>query len=283
MPQTDDVAELFRSRWDEFTRTDRKVARVILANYPAAGLETLARLSDRASVSAPSILRCIKKLGFDGYPDFQRALHAELHEKIRNSADRSPIEVEGSAAHLPDDVQERAHECFFNIAETFELLQAPELHAIASLLADKSITLTMIGGHATGALARLLYYRLLPARGNCSVLGRDPLERSERLISINHRDAILIFDHPPYDGAIASFASLAKERRARIVLFTDTQMSPIAEFADAVLCASGGGSDEFSIVSTACLIEFVAAEVLQKVGGPAMDRRRILSLLESEN
>ena len=276
MDERTDVAELFRSRWDEFTRTDRKVARVILANYPAAGLETLARLSERANVSAPSILRCIKKLGFDGYPEFQQALHAELHEKIRNATDRSPIEVEGSASHLPEQVRERSHGYYFNIGETFDLLQAAELDEAVSLIADDTRALTMIGGQVAGALARLMYHRMVMIRPNCSLLGRDPLERSERLIDISKRDVLLIFDHPPYDSGTASFASLARERHARIVLFTDTSMSPISEFADSVLCAAGGLPEDFSIVSTACLAEVVIAEVRRKVGEGAADRRRQL-------
>ncbi len=279
MDERTDVAELFRSRWDEFTRADRKVARVILANYPAAGLETLARLSERANVSAPSILRCIKKLGFEGYPEFQQALHAEVHEKIRNTTDRSPIEVEGSASHLPDPVQQRSHDYYFNIAETFDLLQAGELDAVASLIADTARSLTMIGGQVAGAFARLVYHRMVMIRPNCSLLGRDPLERAERLIDIGQRDVLLVFDHPPYDSATASFASLAKERHARVILFTDTRMSPIAEFADSVLCAAGGSSEDFSIVSTACLAEVVTAEVQRKIGEQAADRRRRLTAI----
>jgi DNA-binding MurR/RpiR family transcriptional regulator len=280
MATTTEVAELFRESWDEFTRTDRKVARVILANYPAAGLETLAQLSDRASVSAPSILRCVKKLGFDGYPEFQKALHAEVHHKIRNTIDIESFD--NSAAHLPPRLQSRSQDYFNNISETFGLLHIAELDGVVKLLSDKSSRLTMLGGVSSDSASRFLFRRLRMIRPNCSLLSRDPLERSERLIEIGRRDVIVTFDHPPYDANTASFAALAKERNAKVVLFTDTSMSPISEFADSVLCAAGGPRDDFSFASTVCLAEIVLAEVRHEVGEHADDRRRELGEIGSE-
>lgn len=269
-----EVADLFRDRWDQFTRTDRKVARVILANYPAAGLETLAQLSDRASVSAPSILRCVKKLGFDGYPEFQKALHAELHDKIRSS--NSNHSLDDFATHLPLRIQDKSKDYFNYISETFDLLQAVELDRVAVLLADKAMSLTMLGHGASGAPAHMLYRRLITIRPNCSLLSSDPLERSERLIEIGKRDVIVTFDHPPYDANTASFSSLAKERNAKVVLITDTQMSPIAEFADSVLSAAGGPAEHYSMASTVCLAEIIFAEVQREGGTHAYNRSRML-------
>jgi len=275
MSDRTEVADLFREHWEQFTRTDRKVARIILADYPAAGLETLAELSGRASVSAPSILRCVKKLGFEGYPEFQKVLHAEVHYKIRNTIDIDSID--DSSSHLPPRIRNKSQSYFSYISETLALLQPAELSDIVDLLSDKSMSLTMLGGVASGALARMLYRRLTMIRADCSLLSRDPLERSERLIEIGKRDVLVAFDHPPYDTNTASFASLASERNAKVVLLTDTQMSPIAEFADAVLCAVGGPPEQFSFASTVCLTEIVISEVQREVGQYAHDRRRELS------
>jgi DNA-binding MurR/RpiR family transcriptional regulator len=274
MAKTMEVAELFRASWGEFTRTDRKVARIILANYPAAGLETLAQLSERANVSAPSIMRCVKKLGFDGYPEFQKALHAEVHHKIRNTIDIESYD--NSAAHLPPRLQAMNQSFFKDIWETFGLLQTAELASVVRLMSDAALRLTLLGGVSSGSVSRFLFRRLRMIRPNCSLLSRDPLERSERLIEIGKRDVIVTFDHPPYDANTASFAALANERNAKVVLFTDSGMSPISEFADSVLCAVGGPADSFSFASTVCLTEVVFADVQHEVGEHANDRRREL-------
>ena len=60
------VAELVRQRQAELSPAERKLARVLLATYPIAGLESVARFAERASVSAPTVTRFITKLGFKG-------------------------------------------------------------------------------------------------------------------------------------------------------------------------------------------------------------------------
>ena len=66
------------------TRSDLKVARALLSNYPAAGLNTVAHLAQVAGVSGPTVVRFVARLGFEGYPDFQQALLAE----VRNACPR---------------------------------------------------------------------------------------------------------------------------------------------------------------------------------------------------
>ena len=64
------VAARIRRRLGRLTPTERRPALALLANYPVAGLETVAQFAARANVSGPTILRLIAKLGFDSYPNF---------------------------------------------------------------------------------------------------------------------------------------------------------------------------------------------------------------------
>src|SRR5438270_4767733 len=76
------VADLVRQRQPELSPAERKLARVLLASYPIAGLESVARFAERAGVSAPTVTRFITKLGFRGYPEFQEALQLEVQERL---------------------------------------------------------------------------------------------------------------------------------------------------------------------------------------------------------
>ena len=92
------VAGDIRQSMERLTRMERKVALVLLTNYPVAGLGTLADLADKSTVSAPTVHRFIGKLGFSGYPDFQQALRtaresqfqSPLTKRIYGEADASP-------------------------------------------------------------------------------------------------------------------------------------------------------------------------------------------------
>ncbi|HEY5858650.1 MAG TPA: MurR/RpiR family transcriptional regulator, partial [Actinomycetota bacterium] len=63
------------------TPAERRVARALLETYPTAGLESLPQLADGAGVTGPTVLRFVRKIGFDGYPDFQRSLRQEVQAR----------------------------------------------------------------------------------------------------------------------------------------------------------------------------------------------------------
>ena len=75
---------------DELTPAERKVARTLLARYPAAGLESTAALAAAAGTGKPTVLRLLARLGFGGYPDFQERLRAEVTIHEREPAEPGP-------------------------------------------------------------------------------------------------------------------------------------------------------------------------------------------------
>src|SRR5258708_38829969 len=72
------VAELVRSCLNGLSPAERKLARVLLASYPIAGLESVARFAERAKVSPPTGTRFITKLGVRGSPEVQATPPAEM-------------------------------------------------------------------------------------------------------------------------------------------------------------------------------------------------------------
>ncbi len=76
--------EIFQ-RMDELTPAERKVARTLLARYPAAGLESSAALAAAAGTSKPTVLRLLARLGFGSYPDFQQRLRTEVTRSMSGS------------------------------------------------------------------------------------------------------------------------------------------------------------------------------------------------------
>src|SRR5438477_5643713 len=99
------VAEVVRQRLDSLSPAERRLARDLLASYPIAGLESVARFAERAAVSPPTVTRFITKLGFRGYPEFQESLRREVQSRLssplaryrdepkRNSAINHALEV----------------------------------------------------------------------------------------------------------------------------------------------------------------------------------------------
>src|SRR5207344_116164 len=102
------IGEEVRERLGEMSPSERRVARTLLATYPTAGLESLPRLADDAGVTGPTVLRFVRKIGFDGYPDFQRSLREEV--QARTEGLPSLYRTKGGAQD--DDVLRQSHEAF---------------------------------------------------------------------------------------------------------------------------------------------------------------------------
>ena len=102
------IGEEVRERFGEMTPSERRVARTLLATYPTAGLESLPRLADDAGVTGPTVLRFVRKIGFDGYPDFQRS----LREEVQARTEGLPSLYRTKGATQDDDVLRRTQEAF---------------------------------------------------------------------------------------------------------------------------------------------------------------------------
>src|SRR3982075_4488520 len=98
------VGELVRNRLASLSPAERKLARVLLASYPIAGPESVARFAERAHVSPPTVTRFITKLGFRGYPEFQETLRHEVQARLSSPLTRYRNEppAQGSSSALVD-------------------------------------------------------------------------------------------------------------------------------------------------------------------------------------
>ncbi len=255
------------------TATDRKIARVLLSHHPVVGLQTLAKVSEQAGISAPSIIRCVKKLGFAGYPEYQKALRAEIGDML---AERAQEESVSDNWHLPERVRKQYAELGCAIQQTFSLLQEAELAGAARLLGDHSKRVSVVGGIVSASLAEVLHRRLMTMRPNCELLSADPLRRSERLIDVSKGDVIIVFDLQPYDSDLAAFARVASERGAQLVVFTDKDLSSITEAARFVFVAAASARALTANTTAVCLIEVLLAEIQRVIGEPADERLRQL-------
>ncbi|SEL36599.1 MurR/RpiR family transcriptional regulator [Streptacidiphilus jiangxiensis] len=273
-PAPGGVGEAVRLRLGEFSPAERKVARVLLAAYPVAGFETVARLAERAGVSAPTVVRFAQRLGFRGYPEFQQALRDELEER-----EASPLSLYGSAefaeqAEAEGGLLARSGRVFSSsVAETFRTLPQDEMDRAIALVADTSRRITVVGGRFTNALASYLCLHLMQMRADCRVLPEAPAPRVAMLAELGRRDVVVALDIRRYESATLKLATAAHTRGATVVLVTDTWLSPVAEVAQVVLPTVVTSPSPYdTLVPAMAVLETVVAGVLASLGEVATAR-----------
>ncbi|HEX6455680.1 MAG TPA: MurR/RpiR family transcriptional regulator, partial [Solirubrobacterales bacterium] len=69
-------------RFDEFSRSQKDVARYIVDHLDEAAFQTAEELARRASTSSSTVVRFSQALGFEGYPELQQAAIEEYRNRV---------------------------------------------------------------------------------------------------------------------------------------------------------------------------------------------------------
>ncbi|QNS02549.1 MurR/RpiR family transcriptional regulator [Streptomyces xanthii] len=273
------LADVIRHKLGDLSPAERKVARVLLVNYPSAGFETVAVLADRAGVSAPTVIRFANRLGYRGFPDFQTALREELDE--RNA---SPLSLCESADHTRADAAPGGEASLLAqgstlfssaVAQTLTELPPHDLEQAVSLLADGKRRITLAGGRFTHLLAQYLGLHLMQLRGDIRLLPEGDVERTATLGALTRRDVLVVFDYRRYEQDKVTMAEIALEQGAKVILFTDRWLSPVSAHAEVVLPSLVTTPSPYdSLVPTLAVVETVVAGVVTALGDAAPERLR---------
>ena len=76
------VLQTIRAGMDTFSKGQKRIAAFILDNYDRAAFMTAAKLGETASVSESTVVRFAAQLGYDGYPDMQKALQELIRGRL---------------------------------------------------------------------------------------------------------------------------------------------------------------------------------------------------------
>src|SRR6188474_2865130 len=74
-----------RERFEEFSRSQKDVARYIVDHLEEAAFQTAEELARRADTSSSTVVRFSQALGFDGYPELQQAAIEEYRATVATS------------------------------------------------------------------------------------------------------------------------------------------------------------------------------------------------------
>jgi DNA-binding MurR/RpiR family transcriptional regulator len=278
------VGELVRQRLDSLSQAERRLARALLASYPIAGLESVARFAERAGVSPPTVTRFIAKLGFRGYPEFQETLRHEVQARLS-----SPLERYREEPKHDSPIKAALDVSAQNLEATAELVSERDVNEAVELLADIRRRVMVVGGRVSAPLARYLTAQLHLLRPGVDLIDSERSAPAQQLIDMRKTDVLVVFDYRRYQADTIECARVASARGCDVVLFTDQWLSPASAVARQVLVTSVETVGPFdSLVGAVALVEAVVASVLARLGPRAearmqnMDRLRAGEVLSSE-
>jgi DNA-binding MurR/RpiR family transcriptional regulator len=274
------VAELVRSCLNGLSPAERKLARVLLASYPIAGLESVARFAERAQVSPPTVTRFITKLGFSGYPEFQETLRHEVQARLSSPLTRyRDDQPERGTESLLSDALDVAAD---NLKATVDVLSHRDVNEAVEIVGDVRRRVMVLGGRVSAPLARYLAAQLHLLRPGIGLVDSERSAPAQQLIDMRKGDVLIVFDYRRYQSDTIESARVAAAQGCNVILFTDPWLSPASAFARQVIVTSVDMVGPFdSLVGAMAVVEGVVAAVLSRLGPRAQSRMQSLERLRA--
>ena len=229
-----DLITKIQSELPGFSKGQKKIARFILEHYDKAAFMTASRLGVTVGVSESTVVRFATELGYDGYPHLQRALQEMIRNKL-TSVQR--MEVAGDRMGGRDVLQTVLHADTDMIRVTLDEIDRDAFQgAVDALMGAKRIYI--LGVRSSSALASFLgfYFNLLFE--NVTLVHTNSVsEIFEQVLRVGPGDVLFGISFPRYSKRTLSAMKYARDRGARVIALTDSQLSPLARVADHVLLA----------------------------------------------
>ena len=259
MPLTVPMDEELRLALPDLTRAERQLASHILSNYPVAALGSITALARAGGVSSPTVVRLVQKLGYKGYPDFQRSLRGQVEAMLV-----SPLVKQARAGAVAEGhvLTRFVGAVMENLQATAAQIDPAEFDAAAALLADPSRRIFAMGGRITHAIADYFVTLMKVIRPEVLLMSDMSNAWPPALLDMKRGDVLIVFDIRRYENAVVQVAEVAREQGAEIVLVTDRWVSPAAAHASHVLpCHIEAPSAWDSNVALMVVVEALLAAV----------------------
>ncbi len=229
-----DLLSYLSEKMPEFSKGQKKIAAYLIERFDKAAYITASRLGEAVGVSESTVVRFASEIGFEGYPQMQKALQ-EVSRNMLTAVQR--MEVASSSIDADDVLNKVLHSDIEKIRKTLEEISKSDFDkAVDKIINAKQIYI--IGTGSSSALAGFLTYYLNHIFDNIRVVNSSSIgDVFENILSIGEGDVLIGLSFPRYSNRTVKAMRYASDKKATVVAITDSASSPIAACAHHLLIA----------------------------------------------
>ena len=231
--QTQDLMKLIQIKFPRLSKGQKLIADFILKNYDKAAFMTAAKLGDSVGVSESTVVRFAIELGFSGYPKLQKALQELIKNKL-TSVQR--LELSNDYACEENVLRGVLKSDIENLRATLEKINLENFNSVIDEI-FKAKTVYIVGLRSSSAIAEFLGFYLRLIIKDVRVVAHNISNIFEQMINCDEGDLVIGIGFPRYALRTINGLEFAKERKAKVVAITDSNVSPLATVADYALIA----------------------------------------------
>jgi DNA-binding MurR/RpiR family transcriptional regulator len=257
-PQLKSLSEYIQERFDEFSRSQKDVARYIVDHLDEAAFLTAEELARRASTSSSTVVRFSQALGFEGYPELQQAAIEEYRSTATGgggeSAPGGGSSSGGGRALFSFDHSELEGSLsadYSNLEETARNLTREQVDGAVAALAEAQ-RVVIVGVDQMAFFASYLRHILSLLDIRAEIVASTGGESLQRLGRIDDETLVIVLSCGRAHPLLLRAMKLSLHRGARTLAISDASMSEVGEHAEQTLYFSSN-SPSFARSHTALM------------------------------
>ncbi len=215
-----------------FSRTQKRLANFLLDDWAEIPLLSIEAIAKKSGVSMASITRLSRQLDCKGFHDFKEQVKGEQMRSIVNPVDRFFALQADLSGKKP--LIQAARQDVKNINRLLTSISEETFQKLVDWLARAKRIFTY-GVGISAVFADLTAYTFTQIQKETHSLeeGHTPIE--EKILMIRKDEVVIFSSFFPYSKCTSDFARLAHQRGLRIVVLSDNEFSPLAQYASLIL------------------------------------------------
>lgn len=242
-----DIFSTIKQLYPKLSKSHKLIADFMFSHYEQVSEMSACKVAKSIDVSEATVVRFSVALGFEGYPEFRRALKNELKSKL-TTVERIDMSLrnEEKEKALQETVQNVLKSDISNIGTTFEEFDYENFKSCIDLILEARKVI-IIGFRTTSLLTEHLGYYLNLILDNVKVVNYGVSDIYEDLIRLNEKDVVIAISFPRYAQKTYEAVEFLGEKGVKIIAISDNENAPINEFTEYRLIAK---SNVYSFVDS---------------------------------
>ncbi len=240
----EDILSVIEYKMPALSKGQKRIAAWILQSCDQAAFMTASTLGKQAGVSEATVVRFATELGYDGYPQMQKALQDTVLSRLTSS---QRMDMGNSRLDGQDVISSVLYKDAENIRQTAHCVDRGAFQsAIKDILNARRIY--VIGARNAAILALFFgeYLRYMFREVHTITQG-STAEVLEQLVNLKPEDVVIAFSFPRYAYSTVEASSYCHGMGAKVIGITNSSLSPLSEYCDWILTAQ---SDMLSVADS---------------------------------
>jgi len=253
------ILTAINENYNSFTKTQRRIADLIVENYAKLAFVTLEEMAKQIEVSTTSVIRFARALGFEGYTQLQEEIRRELMGKVS-----LPQRYEDSYKKIQkeDLLEEMLKAEIQGLKQTVEQISLEQLQAAVKAISSAN-RLYILGSRSTYGVAHYFSFYLSQVRDDVHFVSGVGNIHPEELVGAKKGDVCISYLFPRYQKILVTWLSYLKAKGVKIILFTNPFYDAVKHLSDIFLCCSVDGiMPKDSLLSVMFLSNYLVTAVM---------------------